>query len=169
MSIIPRRFRAEGRRARRSAAFGAERSRRRGAPIRVEVLESRQLLSGLTLTSAGRADGFSLSTFATGFPVASSIGPMGIVFPPGGGVLVSDASGNVRRFASDAVGQSAAATPPVAGASDGAGNGAGLARVGANLYLMMPTLGEIAQLNGNGTVKGVMAHGTAPLGSRSTR
>ena len=49
------------------AGSGAGRSRRRGRRFLVEALEPRQLLT-LTLTAAGQAAGFGLSTFATGFP-----------------------------------------------------------------------------------------------------
>ncbi len=52
------------------AGSGAQRSRRRGRRFLVEALEPRQLLTGLTVTAAGQAAGFSLSTFATGFPDA---------------------------------------------------------------------------------------------------
>jgi hypothetical protein len=127
-------------------------------------LEPRQLLSGLTVTAAGQAAGFSLSTFATGFPVVSNVGPLGMVFPASGGLLVSDSSGNVRLFPSDTDGQDAATVPPVSGASYGTRTTAGMARVGANLYLMMPGLNQIAQINDNGTLRNVMAEGTAPLG-----
>src|SRR5436309_925804 len=83
---------------------GAGRSRRPGRRLLVEALEPRQLLSGpgggsdpLTLTAAGLAAGFGLTTFATGFPEQSGgVGPWGVVFPASGGVLVSDAVGNVR-------------------------------------------------------------------------
>ena len=46
----------------------AGRSPRQGRRLVVEALEPRRLLSGLTLTAAGQAAGFGLSTFATGFP-----------------------------------------------------------------------------------------------------
>src|SRR5262249_28095876 len=57
----------------------------------LEVLEDRFALA-LALTPAGVAAGFSLSTFATGFPPSVSFlgGPVGIAFPNGGGVLVAD-------------------------------------------------------------------------------
>jgi sugar lactone lactonase YvrE len=48
--------------------------------------------------------GFSLSTFASGLPSIFSIGPLGIAFPDGGGVLVSTYDGHVYRF-SDTDGQ----------------------------------------------------------------
>src|SRR5215470_3344737 len=96
------------------AVPGDGRSRRPGTRLVVEALEPRQLLT-LTLTAAGRAAGFGLSTFATGFPVRSSdgVGPLGVVFPASGGVLVDDGLGNVRLFPSDTDGQDAATVPPV--------------------------------------------------------
>jgi hypothetical protein len=87
-----------------------------------------------------------------------------MVFPASGGVLVSDSSGNVRLFPSDTDGQNAATVVPVSGASYGAGTTSGLARVGANLYLMMSGLNHIAQINDEGTLSNVLAKGTAPLG-----
>src|SRR6516165_4609309 len=106
---------------------------------RFEELESRQLLSGgLTLTAGAQAAGFNLTTFATGFPERSDgSGPLGIAFPSGGGVLVGDTHGNVRLIPSDADGQDATTAPPVAGASFGEGNAAGMALVNGNIYLNM--------------------------------
>jgi hypothetical protein len=105
----------------------------------VEALEPRQLLSGLTLTAAGRAAGFGLLTFATGFPerFGTAIGPLGMVFPATGGVLVSDGPGNVRLFSSDTNGQDAIAVPPVYDTSYGTSYPADMVRVGNNLYLGM--------------------------------
>ena len=100
------------------AGSGAGRSRGRGRRFLVEELEPRQLLT-LTLTAAGQAAGFGLSTFATGFPSSGGIGPGGVGFPASGGVLVSDALGNVRLFPSDTDGQDAATVPPVSGAAYG--------------------------------------------------
>jgi hypothetical protein len=119
----------------------------------VEELEPRQLLT-LTLTAAGQAAGFGLSTFATGFPERSDgAGPLAVVFPASGGVLVSDTPGNVRLFPSDTDGQDATTVPPVSGASYGLNHALGMARVGNSLYLMMGTLSRIAQINDDGTVK----------------
>ena len=121
---------------------GAKRSRRRGRRFLVEALEPRQLLTGLTVTAAGQAAGFSLSTFATGFPERSgtTIGPLGMVFPATGGVLVSDGPGNVRLFPTDTDGQNAAAVPPVSGATYATSYPYDLDRVGNTLY--MGTVGE---------------------------
>src|SRR6266480_114581 len=104
----------------------------------------------LTLTPAGSAAGFSLSTFATGFPSSSSVGPLGIAFP-GSGVLVTDYPGNVRLFATDTDGQSAASFPPVAGAIYTGTNAVGLAQIGSNFYMTQQGLGTVVQVNANGT------------------
>ena len=113
----------------RPSKSGAQRSRTRGRRFLVEALEPRQLLTGLTVTAAGHAAGFGLSTFATGFPVRSDgVGPLGVVFPASGGVLVDEGLWNVRLFPSDTDGQDAATVPPVSGAAYGratAGPGSG--------------------------------------------
>ena len=80
--------------------------------------------AGLTLTAAGIAQGLSLSTFASNFPNSGGIGPLGIAFPTSGGVLVSDGPGNVRLFATDSDGQSAASVAPIH--NFGAGNASGI-------------------------------------------
>jgi hypothetical protein len=93
----------------------------------VEAFEPRQLLSGLTLTAAGQLAGFSLSTFATGFPERSDgAGPMAVAFPASGGVLVSDVPGNVRLFPTDTDGQDASLIPPVSGAAYGQDHAEGI-------------------------------------------
>jgi hypothetical protein len=93
----------------------------------VEALEGR-LCPGLTLTQQGQAAGIVLSTFAVDFPSNSNIGPLGIVFPNGGGVLVTDYPSNVRRFPTDTDGQSTSRVTP--GGSYGTGRTARLAQVG---------------------------------------
>jgi hypothetical protein len=71
---------------------------------------SRDSKAQLTITSAGGAQGLSLTTFAAGFPTSSGVGPIGIAFS-GGGVLVTDFPGHVRLFPSHADGQNAASVP----------------------------------------------------------
>src|SRR5262249_27050013 len=68
----------------------------------------------MMLTSAGVAGGFTLSTFASGFPNAFGLGPLGIAFPSGGGVLVTAIDGSVRFFPTNADGQSAGGVPVTA-------------------------------------------------------
>jgi hypothetical protein len=103
----------------------------------------------LSLTAAGTSAGFTLSTFATGFPNTSSLGPLGIAFPTTGGVMVTDWPGNVRTFTTDTDGQSAASFSPTAIYSSG--NAVGLATVGSAIYMTQQSNGAVVQVNSNGT------------------
>jgi hypothetical protein len=115
----------------------------------------------LALTQAGLDQRFSLTTFATGFPNIYDIGPLGIVFPAGGGVLVSDYPGNVRLFPSNSDGQ--VAGPVVQ--NYGLGNADGMAQVGNAIYVAQQLRGAIVQLNPDGTWKRDVATGlTFPTG-----
>jgi hypothetical protein len=64
----------------------------------------------MTLTPAGIAQGFTLSTFATGFVFGpGGTGPTGIAYPGAGVVLVADSNnGKVYRFPTDTDGQAIA-------------------------------------------------------------
>src|SRR5437899_2711927 len=79
-----------------------------------------QSWAALTLTPAGTGQGFSLSTFASGFPTFDNgrpgffDGPFGIGFPAGGAVLVLDVFGDMRRFPTDTDGQNAGSVPVTA-------------------------------------------------------
>src|SRR5271166_2317656 len=67
-----------------------------------------QVKASMLLTTTAISEGFTLSTFATGFPDSPGIGPIGIAFPSTGGVLVGDyANGGIYQFASDTDGQTA--------------------------------------------------------------
>ncbi len=129
------------------AGSGADRSRRRSRRFLVEALEPRRLLS-LTLTAAGQAAGFGLSTFATGFPECSDAGPLGVAFPTTGGVLVSDYPGNLRLFPTDTDGQNAANIAAIN--NFGGGNAFGLAQLNGKIYLSQQTAGDVVQLINNG-------------------
>jgi hypothetical protein len=115
-----------------------------------------------TLTAAGQAE-FTLSTFADQFPTVSCcgsfVGPLGIVFPTSGGVMVSDYAGNVRVFATDTDGQHALAALPAQ--NYGVGNALGLTSLGGKVYMAQQTLGQVVQLNDNGTLNHSVA--SAPL------
>lgn len=112
-----------------------------------------------TLTAAGVADGFTLSQFASGFPITSfpCCGPLGIAFPTSGGVMVSDYPGNVRVFATDTDGQNAASVTPAA--FYGSGNGVGLAVAGGVVYMAEQAAGQVIQLNNDGTFNQVIVTG----------
>ncbi len=103
----------------------------------------------LTLTPAGTALGFSLSTFATGFPTRDNTGPLGIAFTSGGGVLVSSIGGGVRLFPTDTDGQNAAFVK--AAQSYGFKNAHGLATIGNSIYMTQGINGDVVEINPNGT------------------
>ncbi len=102
----------------------------------------------LVLTADGMARGFSLTTFATGFPNILDIGPLGIEFPSSGGVLVSDRLGNVRHFPTNTDGQNAGSVP--VGQNYRFQNASGLAKVGSAIYMAQEALGRVVQINDDG-------------------
>ncbi|HKW80319.1 MAG TPA: PEP-CTERM sorting domain-containing protein [Casimicrobiaceae bacterium] len=110
-----------------------------------------------TLTPAAVTAGFSLSQFAFNFPTVFCCGPLGITFPGGGQVMVSDYPGNVRVFPTDADGQNAASF--AAAQNYGATNGVGLATVGAHVYLTEQGAGQVIELNSDGTFNQVIVSG----------
>jgi len=105
----------------------------------------------LSLTTTGSALGFTLSTFADGFPFANSTGPLGIGFRNDGGVIVTDAPGNVRVFSTDKDGQHAGSA--VIGQTYGFGNAVGLSQIGNNFYMARQLTGDVVQINPDGTFK----------------
>ena len=109
------------------------------------------------LTVAGVTAGFTLSQFADQFPVSGCCGPLGIAFPGGGKVLVTDYPGNVRVFATDADGQHAPAAPVTQ--AYGNGNAVGLARVGNFIYMTQQTAGTVVRLNLDGTFNSFVVTG----------
>jgi hypothetical protein len=115
----------------------------------------------MMLTPVAVAEGFQLSTFATGFPGIQdlygpyAIGPLGIAFPTSGGVLVTDFPGNVRLFATDTDGQSASQATITQ--NYGAFNAVGLAQVGKNIYMTQQLNGTVLRVNSNGTYNGYVA------------
>ncbi|MDB5322601.1 MAG: hypothetical protein JWN40_4232 [Phycisphaerales bacterium] len=111
----------------------------------------------IALTPAGVAQGFTLTTFATGFPNTNNVGPLGIAFTSNGGVLVSDKLGNVRLFPTDIDGQVAAAAP--VGQNYGLDKATGLTQVGNTIYMTRQSTGDVVQINQNGTLNQVIISG----------
>jgi hypothetical protein len=111
----------------------------------------------MVLTSAGQAQNLSLTTFASGFPTSGSIGPLGVAFVPGGGVLVTDYPGHVRLFATDNDGQNAANAPVAQ--NYGFGNAVDMAQVNGNVYMTRQSVGDLVQINNSGTFNQVIATG----------
>ena len=106
----------------------------------------------LTLTPAGQALGFELTTFANNFPNtgANGIGPLGMTVL-GNSVLATDAFGNVRIFPTDTDGQSATSVPAQ---TYGAWNAFGTVLLNGNIYMAQQSSGNgsVVQLNADGTL-----------------
>lgn len=109
--------------------------------------------AGMVLTAAGMAKGFTLTTFAGGFPTVDSglpgfaDGPFGIAFTRAGGVLVEDIFGDMRLFPTDTDGQSAGSVPVVA--NYGLFNAADMAVSAGQFYMDLPD--RVVQINPDGT------------------
>jgi DNA-binding beta-propeller fold protein YncE len=108
--------------------------------------------AGMMLTSAGVNEGFSLSTFATGFASAGTAGgnagPLGIAFAAGK-VLVTDfPDSSVHIFPSDTDNQNATTVPSIPYGSVGANS---LATVGDVIYMGEQNAGRLIQINPDGT------------------
>ena len=108
---------------------------------------------GMIVTAAGVSEGFSLSSFSSGYSSGSAGQPRGIAFTSSG-VLVSDTSGNVLRYLSDSDGQNAASA--IVAQNYGSFNATDLATVGSRTYLTGRITGELWQLNPDGTLNQVI-------------
>jgi hypothetical protein len=115
----------------------------------------------LMLTQAGINEGFTLTTFATGFPDTQTqdnglIGPLGIGFTPTGGVLVSNYNGNVRLFRHDVDNQVRRRDSILVG-SYGLTNAFGMAVAGGQLFMAQQGAGDLVRLHrGSGRYYGTM-------------
>ena len=116
----------------------------------------------LTLTTAGKALGFGLTTFASGFPNSGGVGPLGIVVTSAGGVMVADYPGNVRLFPTDTDGQNAATV--AAAQNYGSSDSFGLAQVGGIIYMAHRSVGNVVQLNPSGTLNRVIVSSSEATG-----
>ena len=122
-----------------------------------------QVNAQMSLTAGAVTAGFGLTTFATGFPTNGSVGPVGITFTASGGVLVADYAGHLRRFATDADGQTAASAINVT--NYGNTLPLGLATVGGNYYMAQQSAGQIIQVNEDTSLNHVLIGGlNGPVG-----
>ncbi len=117
--------------------------------------------AGLTLTAAGIADGFTLSTFADGFSDnnanGTGVGPIGVGFLPGGGTVVTSYATNTTvSFPSDTDGQTVSGTGTT---HSGFSRPAGAATVGGVVYVANQADGTIASLNSDGSFHQTVASG----------
>jgi len=119
--------------------------------------------AAIMLTPAGTAQGLILSTFASGFPQTDAVGPLGIGFTSTNGVMVSDKFGDVRLFPTNADGQIAPAATQHFGATTVGGsllsNATGITQVGNNIYLARQGVGDVVQVNQNGSLNQVIVTG----------
>jgi hypothetical protein len=119
--------------------------------------------AAISLTAAGIAQGLKLTTFSTGFTPVQNVGPLGIGFTSTGGVLVSDKSGDIHLFPSDVDGQIAPAGSQHYGTvtmgTSILTNSAGIAQVGNNIYMARQGIGDVVQLNQNGSLNQVIVTG----------
>jgi hypothetical protein len=120
---------------------------------------ARPAAAGMVLTAAGISQGFSISTFASGFP-NSGIGPIGIGFS-GNSVLVGDiATGGLYVFPSHADNQTA--TSNLLSSQHFGGGPTDIATAGGNLYIGTKS-NVIFQINGSGTILGTLATGLGAM------
>lgn len=116
--------------------------------------------AAMTLTADGTGAGYSLSTFASGFPTynfggSPTLGPIGIGFPSTGGVLVGDATGVIRLFPNDVDNQTM--SDATIGASRSNGNAWGITQVGPKNYFAGPS--NLFEISGTGVVGQTIATG----------
>jgi hypothetical protein len=119
--------------------------------------------AAITLTPAGTAQGLILTTFSSGYPQSGGVGPIGIGFTSTNGVLVGDKFGDIRLFPTNADGQVApAATQHYGSATVGGSilsNATGIAQVGNNIYMARQGVGDVVQVNQNGSLNQVIVTG----------
>lgn len=120
----------------------------------------------MALTADGAAAGFGLSTFATGFPVAAGVGPIGVAFPPDGSVLVADYTGAVRILPSDTDEQSAGAA--VVGQNYGLANATGVAQIGGHIYMNQAANSAVVEVKSDGTLLSTIVNVSNPVNNNLT-
>jgi hypothetical protein len=110
--------------------------------------------AAIALTPAGIAQGLQLTTFATGYPSAENVGPLGVAFTNTGGVLTTDKLGNMRLFPTSADNQLASSAPVTQ--NYGLNSATGLAHFGGKIYMSRQGVGDVVEVNQDGTFKQVI-------------
>jgi streptogramin lyase len=125
--------------------------------------------AGLTLTSQAQADGYKLTTFASGFPNsgAGGIGPLGIVFTNSGTVLVSSYWSSEEVTFADTDNQAYPGSKAVGGSysygTDGLTKG-----LDGTIYMANYLQGAVYALNDDGTYKATVATGLGSVDGIAT-
>jgi len=148
---------------RSSSGFAVSRAILASLVIVGAALFSATAHAAITLTPAGTAQGLILTTFSSGYPQGDGVGPLGIGFTSSNGVMVSDKFGDIRLFPTNADGQVAPAATQHYGNVTGSGsflsNATGIAQVGNNIYLARQGVGDVVQVNQNGSLNQVIVTG----------
>ena len=124
------------------------------------------IFAGMVLTATGQAQGFSLTTFATGFSSVGGVGPIGVAFTPSGGVLVTEYNGDLLLFSADVDGQSASGASKVQ--SFGYANATGMAQFGSSIYMNQAANSNVVQLNADGSIAQLVQHIANPVANNLT-
>jgi hypothetical protein len=111
----------------------------------------------MALTPAATTAGWGLSIFASGFATTSvpCCGPLGIEFPASGGVLVTNYTGEIYRFATNADNQTPANA--TVGHTFGANQPADLAIAGGQVFMTNQGGNAIEKLSDLGAHQGTLA------------
>lgn len=111
--------------------------------------------AGMVLTPAAVTLGFTLSTYADGFPTTGfgGVGPISVAFTSAGVLVSSYANGSVVQFASDTDGQHYGSAVSIHGGFSGA---AGMAQIGLHTYLALQGPASIVELNPDGSLNHVV-------------
>ncbi len=112
--------------------------------------------AALTLTAAGIADGFNLSTFATLVPgFTGCCGPLGVGVLTNGNIIVQNIAGTNARFVfSDVDGQTPASA--LFTVATGGFNNPAFASVASGVYGANAGGGQFVQFNTNGTINHIL-------------
>jgi len=126
------------------------------ALVGIGLIAPRTAQAALTLTAAGIAKNFSLTTVVTGIPSTGGVGPTGIAFPSSGGILFSDYNGSMYRLPADADNQ----VLPAPTAAGPYGHPLGLVKLpNGNLYLARQDNGDVIRVDDNGVFVSTLVSG----------
>jgi hypothetical protein len=134
---------------------------RAAAVLSLLVLCPGPALAGpMQLTQTASNQGFTLTTFASGFAARSDgLGPLGMAFLSGGRVLVTDDLGSVYLFPSNTDNQAL----PAPEATYGFNDAGGLATIGSHIYMTQPSTGRLVEINADGSINHAIASFTNPV------
>ena len=113
--------------------------------------------ASLTINAAGTADGFSLTTFASGMPSSGGIGPVGAATFANGNVVVFDFANNNNYVFADTDGQTPGSALSVTAYNNGP-TGTGLALLGSTVYGIHNSDSTIRVVNTNGSAGAVVSN-----------